>query len=290
MKNLQGDIIGILDSNGTKVVNYVYDAWGQVSLGGTPWNWVALGELNPFRYRGYYYDTESGLYYLNSRYYDPEIGRFLNADGLIYCEDAIPVNLFKYCNNNPLINTDLNGFWTFGVGLNAGVTFILGVSYSIGIYWDDKGNIQCLISPEAHSGVASISAGGFFQWTGLETVDQLIGKSFNAGFSSGAAAYLGIDGIFQTGEEHGNDPPIGGQINGGIGIGTDIHGGISYTMKVPTMPVYYYYVKAHDMKVRYGLTETEEIFLAGKLMLCDSWRDEDVERAMVFWFPVQAMR
>ena len=67
IKNLQGDIIGILDSDGTKVVNYVYDAWGQVSLGGTPWNWVALGELNPFRYRGYYYDTESGLYYLNSR-------------------------------------------------------------------------------------------------------------------------------------------------------------------------------------------------------------------------------
>ena len=94
VKNLQGDIIGILDSGGTKVVNYVYDAWGQVSLGGTPWNWVALGELNPFRYRGYYYDTESGLYYLNSRYYDPEISRFLNADAILIGMAFRGLNLF----------------------------------------------------------------------------------------------------------------------------------------------------------------------------------------------------
>ena len=94
VKNLQGDIIGILDSDGTEVVNYVYDAWGQVSLGGTPWNWVALGELNPFRYRGYYYDTESGLYYLNSRYYDPEISRFLNADAILIGMAFRGLNLF----------------------------------------------------------------------------------------------------------------------------------------------------------------------------------------------------
>lgn len=82
MKNLQGDIIGILDSDGTKVVEYVYETWGQfaVSYGSMA---ATLGELNPFRYRGYYYDQKSGLYYLNSRYYDPEIGRFLNADGYV---------------------------------------------------------------------------------------------------------------------------------------------------------------------------------------------------------------
>ena len=113
VKNLQGDIIGILDSDGTKVVNYVYDAWGQVSLGGTPWNWVALGELNPFRYRGYYYDTESGLYYLNSRYYDPEIGRYINADGYISTgQGIISNNMFSYCGNNPIMRADPSGrFW-----------------------------------------------------------------------------------------------------------------------------------------------------------------------------------
>ncbi|MBS4917877.1 MAG: RHS repeat-associated core domain-containing protein, partial [Clostridiales bacterium] len=289
VKNIQGDVIGILDSDGNQVVEYVYDVWGKVKLVSGAMS-STLGHLNPFRYRGYYFDQESGLYYLNSRYYDPQTCRFINADGLIYCEDAIPTNLFKYCDNNPVTNTDLSGFWTRGFGLNVNATAILGVSYSIGIYWDDKGSIQFLMSPEAHIGVVSAGAGAFFQWTGLETVDQLLGKSYNAGFSIGAPGYVGIDGIFQTGEEHGNDPPIGGQINGGIGIGTDIHGGISYTMKVPTMPTYYYYMKAHDMKVQYGLTESEELFLAGKLILCDSWRDEDVERAMVFWFPVKAMR
>ena len=110
VKNLQGDIIGILDSDGTKVVNYVYDTWGQVSLGGTPWNWVALGELNPFRYRGYYFDQESGLYYLNSRYYDPEICRFLNADG--YVDTGMGIhsqNMFVYCINNPVSLSDPSG-------------------------------------------------------------------------------------------------------------------------------------------------------------------------------------
>ena len=95
------------------MVNYVYDAWGQVSLGGTPWNWVALGELNPFRYRGYYYDTESGLYYLNSRYYDPEIGRYINADGYISTgQGIISNNMFSYCGNNPIMRADPSGrFW-----------------------------------------------------------------------------------------------------------------------------------------------------------------------------------
>ena len=80
--NLQGDIVGILDSTGTEVVKYTYDAWGKVlsvtgSLAST------LGTLQPFRYRGYVYDVETGLYYLRSRYYDPAWQRFLNADALI---------------------------------------------------------------------------------------------------------------------------------------------------------------------------------------------------------------
>ena len=82
MKNAQGDVIGITNNAGDIVVKYEYDAWGALlsttgSLAGT------VGVKNPLRYRGYYYDTESGLYYLNSRYYDPVVGRFVNADGLL---------------------------------------------------------------------------------------------------------------------------------------------------------------------------------------------------------------
>ena len=80
--NLQGDVIGLYDSDLNIVVNYTYDSWGKVlSITGSMAD--TLGQANPFRYRGYYYDSESGLYYLNSRYYDPEVGRFINADGYV---------------------------------------------------------------------------------------------------------------------------------------------------------------------------------------------------------------
>lgn len=87
----------------------MYESWGQHS-GAYGSMAATLGELNPFRYRGYYYDQESGLYYLNSRYYDPEIGRFLNADGVIGANQHIlTYNLFAYCGSNPVIRADYNG-------------------------------------------------------------------------------------------------------------------------------------------------------------------------------------
>lgn len=78
LKNLQGDIVGIVDENGTTVVKYTYDAWGKpTSVTGTMAS--TIGEINPLRYRGYYYDSESGYYYVQTRYYDPEICRYINA-------------------------------------------------------------------------------------------------------------------------------------------------------------------------------------------------------------------
>mgnify|MGYP003510303483 CR=1 FL=1 len=78
--NLQGDVIGIFDSTGTEVVQYTYDEWGKVlSVTGTLAS--TIGQTNPIRYRGYYYDAETGFYLTGTRYYDPEIGRFINADG-----------------------------------------------------------------------------------------------------------------------------------------------------------------------------------------------------------------
>jgi RHS repeat-associated protein len=75
VKNLQGDVMRIVDTSGTVVANYFYDAWGKVTNSGT-----IIGLYNPIRYRGYYYDTDTGFYYLQSRYYDPVVKRFISAD------------------------------------------------------------------------------------------------------------------------------------------------------------------------------------------------------------------
>ena len=101
VKNLQGDVVRIIDLSGTEVASYVYDAWGNIKdTKGDP----TVRELNPIRYRGYVYDTETGLYYLQSRYYDSFAGRFLNAD--IYCDTGtstpLSTNMFAYCENKPI--------------------------------------------------------------------------------------------------------------------------------------------------------------------------------------------
>ena len=107
--NAQGDVIGIIDSNGTQVVNYTYGAWGDI-LSTTGTLASTIGEKNPLRYRGYYYDSETGFYYLQTRYYDPETGRFLNADGFISTGQGIlSNNMFAYCGNNPVNNVDATG-------------------------------------------------------------------------------------------------------------------------------------------------------------------------------------
>jgi RHS repeat-associated protein len=138
--NLQNDIIGILDSAGTQVVSYVYDSWGKlISISGSAKDMI--GVKNPFRYRGYYYDMESGLYYLNSRYYDPEIGRFLNADAPKIIDGGndhiLENNLFAYCFNNPVNMTDDTGHWPkWATKLAIGVgAIVVGVAVvAAGIY------------------------------------------------------------------------------------------------------------------------------------------------------------
>ena len=105
-KNLQGDVIGIVNASGSSVAEYRYDAWGQVlSATGT------MANINPIRYRGYYYDAETGLYYLHSRYYDPEVERFLNEDKFASTGQGIlGCNMFAYCGNEPVGSADLSGF------------------------------------------------------------------------------------------------------------------------------------------------------------------------------------
>ena len=109
IKNVQNDIVAIADKKGTVVANYYYDAWGNVTqiTGNT-----ALAQTNPLRYRSYYYDSETGLYYVSSRYYDPEIGRFINADAAIgQIGNVQGTNMFAYCFNNPVNMSDPTGNW-----------------------------------------------------------------------------------------------------------------------------------------------------------------------------------
>ncbi len=109
VKNLQGDIVSIVNSSGAEVVHYTYDAWGKL-LSKTGTLATSLGTLNPFRYRGYVYDEETGLYYLRSRYYNPTWGRFVNGDGqLALTGCSIESNIFAYCGNRPIDQFDDNG-------------------------------------------------------------------------------------------------------------------------------------------------------------------------------------
>ena len=108
VKSLQGDIVAILDENGNAVVSYGYDAWG-APLWCTGELAETLGKVQPFRYRGYVFDEETGLYYLRTRYYNPQWGRFVNADSLIVSENAISQNFFRYCKNSPISRKDTNG-------------------------------------------------------------------------------------------------------------------------------------------------------------------------------------
>ena len=111
-KNLFGDILGILDSHGTELVKYEYNSWGKL-LNLTDYSSNGLGRRNPFRFKGYYYDEELGMYYLNSRYYDPETGRFVNADDVevleVEQENLAQYNLYAYCLNNPVNRADESG-------------------------------------------------------------------------------------------------------------------------------------------------------------------------------------
>ncbi len=110
VKNLQGDIVKILDEDGQEKASYVYNAWGNILSQSED----ELSSINPLRYRGYVYDEDTTLYYLQTRYYDPTTGRFINADDTEFISSsgtAIGDNIFIYCENNPVNNVDYTGQW-----------------------------------------------------------------------------------------------------------------------------------------------------------------------------------
>ena len=128
--NWRGDVTEIYDSTGALAASYSYDAWGKVvsvkdASGAAITSSTHIANVNPIRYRGYYYDTETSLYYLKSRYYDPQVKRFLNADGYVQTGDGLyDKNMFAYCLNNPVNSSDPTGQFPWIV---LGVIVLCGV-------------------------------------------------------------------------------------------------------------------------------------------------------------------
>ena len=128
LKNAQGDVTGLVNASGTQVVSYTYDPWGApMSVSGSMS--ATLGAVNPLRYRGYVYDSETGLYYLSSRYYNPVWGRFINADGYASTGQGFTGdNMFAYCNDNPVNRSDSKGNFSVNViGALVGGAVALGM-------------------------------------------------------------------------------------------------------------------------------------------------------------------
>ena len=171
--NAQGDVIALADQNGNLIAKYSYDPWGKL-LSVTPNGWLdeqnayylEVAEANPLRYRGYYYDAETGFYYLQSRYYDPEIGRFINADSYASTDATglLSTNMFAYCENDPVNRSDPSGeafsLITIAVGatvgalVNAAGTAVANVA--AGKAWND-GIGLALLSGAVSGAVSTVS-------------------------------------------------------------------------------------------------------------------------------------
>ena len=140
LRNAQGDIVKLIDKNKNAVVEYTYDSRGKpVAVTGTLA--TTLGANQPFRYRGYVYDEETGWYYLQSRYYDPTTCRFISADVLLSTgQGVIGHNSFAYCGNNPIIRADESGyswwdFLVFGTLVHKAITDYLTENRVCGVSW-----------------------------------------------------------------------------------------------------------------------------------------------------------
>ena len=171
------------------MVKYTYDAWGNHTV--TDYTDFGLGSVNPIRYRSYYYDTETGLYFLQTRYYDPQTGRFINIDDISYPEPEIinGLNLYAYCGNNPISRIDpvgcswsWSGFWKFlgAVAIVVGVTALIVVT--AGGFAVALGATSTMISATMVGAVVGGAWGGThyaLQHTGKMAIKTNINKLIN---------------------------------------------------------------------------------------------------------------
>ena len=235
--NWRGDITSIYDGDGNMVAKYEYDAWGNVLTVTNSNNSEItdpnhIANLNPFRYRSYYYDSESGFYYLMSRYYDPVTHRFLNADGYFQSGNGIlDTNMNAYCRNNPINCADYSGNSVFSFSLFGSASFFLGGYGSLNFVFDSNGGtaIQCTYidySENTYLGAISASAGASlnFIWDADTVEDLEKNQTLNVGASLGEGFSAGIDLISLDEYDviHSNEID-GFSISGAAGAGLDAH-------------------------------------------------------------------
>ena len=169
--NLQGDVMFLVDGKGNQVAAYAYDPYGKaLTSSGT------MAEINPLRYRGYYQDSETGFYYLQSRYYDPATCRFINADSYASTgQGLIGYNAFAYCNNNPIIAADYDGEW-----LNIVIGAVVGAAINVIVATCvDKKPIDEVIV----SGLSGAISGGLAA-AGLGALGGAIGGFIDSGYDN----------------------------------------------------------------------------------------------------------
>lgn len=247
--NQQGDVVKIFrpvavtDANGNTTgytektyATYTYDAWGKLigitnSTGTSIINKQttsnSLANLNPLRYRGYYYDNETGFYYLQSRYYDPAVRRFINAD--VYAStdsaDAVSCNMFAYCGNNPVMRSDETGdFWNFVIGavvgavVNAVTTAVSAVkeggweALSEGKTW---AKIGVSAATGAINGAVAASGLGIFAQAGISAVTSAVGDIANQWIDTGSLKKVNYARTLHNGLVAGGVSVVG-SITGGL--------------------------------------------------------------------------
>ena len=247
LTNSMGDVLGLYTNTGELVASYEYDTWGQVisvkdGTGIDIDDTTHVGNINPIRYRGYYYDTETKLYYLQSRYYNPEVGRFLNADIVIsdIGEKILGNNMFSYCFNNPIFYIDSNGAWTVSIMVTGNATIGVGVLGAVGVAFDSMGTFEYQYSVACPNINDSFSIGGIdagigisVQITRAKSVENLHGLGTAVGFSAGTGGYVGIDAIslesISASMSNDNQQFDGVQFTVGYGVGVDAHVNQTYT-------------------------------------------------------------
>ena len=209
-KNMFGDIVAIYQG-ATKVAEYAYDAWGNCTIVSDTWN---IGASNPFRYRGYYWDNDLGLYYLMSRYYDPQTGRFINADGLEHLDPQTigGLNPYAYCRNNPVMYTDPLGtdskWWEWAL---LGLAIVIATGFVVAGFVLSP---VTLIGNIALGAVAGFGA-GFLAATSSNLYNQLL----TTGFES-----VDISQVWSAGFREGAIGAFTGAITAGFAFGFEIVG------------------------------------------------------------------
>ena len=204
------NILGIIDSSGNLVVKYKCDAWGNHSAcnpdGRVNNSETFIGNINPFRYKGYYYDIDTEMYYCKSRYYNPVLGRFISPDSIEYLDsnNINGMNLYTYCYNDPINNVDPSGCFAISaiiIGAIAGALISFGTAYAMdvvdnledGFDWTDFNTFKDNWQKYLCAGIGGAVAGAFgaFGNAGLSFLGSFAGNMIESAYTFTSAENVG---------------------------------------------------------------------------------------------------